>query len=281
MAKLLRVLAYLFCPIIATVIASKVWGGWVAFLVFLAVVVVEAVILRGRLFMFFGLCCYPKDHAIGLRWMEASMKTGKMQPRSQLFYANLLLNNGYVDKAESIINKTTYLGKDLLKPVDFKSADFNRAVITWKKGDLNSAIMQMEELFADEYVNSNIYGTLGYFYIANNELEKAVEFAKEAIEYNPEDLISLDNLGQASIALGNLDEAEEAYDKLFEKEPDFIEAFYNYGTLLEKRGELADAKECYEKALECEEKFLSTVTYQMVNEAIERVDGFLNIGKQE
>ena len=78
----------------------------------------------------------------------------------------------------------------------------------------------MEELFSEGYVNSNIYGTLGYFYIANNELEKAIDFAKEATAYNDADLVSLDNLGQANIMLGNLDEAQAAYDKAFEKSAD-------------------------------------------------------------
>ena len=135
--------------------------------------------------------------------------------------------------------------------------------------------MQMEELYSEGYLNSNLYGSLGYFYIANNEIDKAIEFSKEGTEYNPDDLISLDNLGQAYIAAGNLDEAEEIYGRIFEKSPEFIEPFYNYATLLEKHGELTDARECYEKALEYDEKFLSTVTHEMVNQAIARVDELL------
>jgi len=281
MKKLLKGLAYLFCPVIAVIVVSKLANGWWAFLAFLLVLIIEGIILRGPVLMFIGQCCYPHDHLIGLKWMKASMKTGRNTPSGQLLYAYLLLRNGYVDEAETIINKATYLGKDRLKPNDFKTAEFNKAIITWKRGDLNSAIMQMEELFNEGYVNSNIYGTLGYFYIANNELEKAIEFATEAIEYNEDDRVSLDNLGQAYIAMGNLDEAEEAYKKAFEKSADFIEVHYNYATLLEKRGELSEAREYYEKALGSEEKFLSTVTHDMVKEAIARVDGFLSIGIQD
>ena len=77
MKKLLTVLAYLFCPIIVTVVVSKMYNGLWAFLAFLLVVAIEAVILRGPVLMFIGQCCYPRDHAIGLKWMKASMKTGK------------------------------------------------------------------------------------------------------------------------------------------------------------------------------------------------------------
>lgn len=281
MKKVLKVLAYLLFPIVLTLIASGFGNVLITIGAFIASVIVEAVILRADLFMLIGSFNYQKDHAKGLKWMELSMKTGKMRAKSQLLYAYLLIRNGYLDEAESIINKTTYLGKDILKPNDFKTAEFNMALITWKRGNLNDAIMQMEELYSEGYLNSNLYGSLGYFYIANNEIDKAIEFSKEGTEYNPDDLITLDNLGQAYIAAGNLEEAEEIYDRIFEKEPQFIEPFYNYATLLEKHGELSDAKECYEKALELEEKFLSTVTHDMVRDAIARVDEILNIGKQE
>lgn len=281
MKKVLMVLAYLLFPIVVTLIASGFGNVLITIAAFIVSIIAELVVLRADVLMLLGSFNYQKDREKGLKFMELSMKTGKMRPKSQLLYAYLLVRNGFLDEAESIINKTTYLGKDILKPVDFKTADFNMALITWKRGNLNDAIMQMEELYSDGYLNSNLYGSLGYFYIANNEIDKAIEFSKEGVEYNPDDLITLDNLGQAYIAAGNLDEAEEVYDRIFEKEPQFIEPFYNYATLLEKHGELSDAKECYEKALEYDEKFLSTVTHDMVRDAISRVDEILNIGKQE
>lgn len=279
MKKVLTVLAYLLFPIIVTVIASGFGNIFITLGALVASLAVVAVILRADLFMLIGTFNYQKDRAKGLKWMEKSMKTGKMRAKSQLLYAYLLVRNGYIDDAESIINKTTYLGKDILKESDFKTADFNMALITWKRGNLNDAIMQMEELYSEGYLNSNLYGSLGYFYIANNEIDKAIEFSKEGAEYNPDDLITLDNLGQAYIAAGNLDEADEIYDKIFDNNPEFIEPFYNYATLLEKRGELTDAKECYEKALEYDEKYLSTVTHDMVKQAIERLDEILEIEK--
>lgn len=281
MKKVLMVLAYLLFPIVVTLIASGFGNVLITIAAFIVSIIAELVVLRADVLMLLGSFNYQKDREKGLKFMELSMKTGKMRSKSQLLYAYLLVRNGFLDEAESIINKTTYLGKDILKPVDFKTADFNMALITWKRGNLNDAIMQMEELYSDGYLNSNLYGSLGYFYIANNEIDKAIEFSKEGVEYNPDDLITLDNLGQAYIAAGNLDEAEEVYDRIFEKEPQFIEPFYNYATLLEKHGELSDAKECYEKALEYDEKFLSTVTHDMVRDAISRVDEILNIGKQE
>ena len=281
MKKILMILAYLLFPIVVTLIASGFGNVLITIAAFIVSIIAELVVLRADVLMLLGSFNYQKDREKGLKFMELSMKTGKMRSKSQLLYAYLLVRNGFLDEAESIINKTTYLGKDILKPVDFKTADFNMALITWKRGNLNDAIMQMEELYSDGYLNSNLYGSLGYFYIANNEIDKAIEFSKEGVEYNPDDLITLDNLGQAYIAAGNLDEAEEVYDRIFEKEPQFIEPFYNYATLLEKHGELSDAKECYEKALEYDEKFLSTVTHDMVRDAISRVDEILNIGKQE
>lgn len=272
MKKLLKVLAYLLFPIIVTIIASGFGNIFITLGALIISLLVEAFILRSDIFMFIGSFTYTKDHQNGLKWMERAMKTEKMRPKSQLMYAYLLIRNGCLENAESIINKTTYLGKDRLSDADIKTAEFNLALISWKRGDLNDAIMKTENLYSEGYLNSNLYGSLGYFYIANKEIDKAIELSKEGIEYNPDDLITLDNLGQAYIEAGNLDEAQKIYDGIFEKSPDFIEPFYNYASLLEKRGELAQAKEYYEKALECTEKYMSTVTHEQVKGALEHID---------
>ena len=272
MKKILKVLAYLLFPIIVTVIASGFGNIFITVGALILSLIVLAFILRSDVFMLIGSFTYPKDRQNGLKWMERAMKTGKMRPKSQLMYAYLLLRNGSLDSAESLINKTTYLGKGLLSNADIKTAEFNLALISWKRGDLNDAIMKMEKLYSEGYLNSNLYGSLGYFYISNNEVDKAIELSKEGIEYNPDDLITLDNLGQAYIVSGNLDEAQKIYDGIFEKSPNFIEPFYNYAVLLEKRGELSQAKEYYEKALSCAEKYMSTVTHEQVNAALEHID---------
>lgn len=275
MKKTATVLAYLLFPIAAVLIASMFGNIFITLGALLISLLILAFILRADLFMLLGTLKYSKDSARGLRLMNRAMSTGKLRPKNRLFYAYLLVRNGRLDEAESIINKTTYLGKNILSDADLKTAEFNLALISWKRGDLNSAIMQTEELYSEGYLNSNLYGTLGYFYIANGELEKSIEISKEGIEYNPDDLITRDNLGQAYIASGNLDEAQEIYDTILEKEPKFMEPYYNYATLLEKHGELSEAAQFYRNALEYPEKYMSTITHAQISDALSRVEELL------
>lgn len=276
MKKFLLPLSFLLFPVAAALIASVFNNIFITIGAVAASLVILAFILRADVFMLIGSHLYLKDHTKGLIWMKRALDTGKLRPKSRLTYAYLLLRNGELDDAESLINKTTYLGRNILTPADIKSADFNLALISWKRGNLNDAIMKMEELYADGYITSAIYGSLGYFYIANNETEKAIEFSKEGLEYDQNDLITMDNLGQAYIITGMLDDAQQIYNKIFESNPAFMEPFYNYGTLLEKYGELTQAKEMYQKALNYEEKYLSTITHEAINNAISRIDDILN-----
>lgn len=270
----LPILCIIF-PIAATLIASVFGNIFITLAALILSLAILAFIFRADIMMFVGSIKYAENHEKGFKWMERASKTGLMRPKSKLTYAYLLLRNGYLDEAEAIINKTTYLGKHALKESDFKNADFNLALIHWKRGNLNDAIMEMEELYSDGFLNSMLYGSLGYFYIANNEIDKAVKLSEEGIKFNEDDMVTADNLGQAYIISGMLDEAQSLYDELFKKNPRFIEPYFNYGTLLEKRGELAEAKEYYQKALLCDEKYMSTVTHDTVNEAIGRINELL------
>ena len=183
--------------------------------------------------------------------------------------------NSFVPSLCNRIDRNTggiVIGKHTLGEGEIKTSEFNRALITWKRGDLSSAIVELEELYEDGYHTSGLYGSLGSFYLINKEYEKALKLAKEGIEFSDTDLISRDNLGQAYIGLGMLDEAEEIYDELLPKEPKFMEPYFNYATVMEKRGNLKEAKEFYENALEYEEKFLSTITHEEIKASIDRID---------
>lgn len=266
---------YILIPVAAALLASVFGNVFITLAAFILSSAILIYVFRSDVMMFVGTLKYSKSSEGGFKWMERAMKTGTMRPKNRLLYAYLLLRNGYLDEAENIINKTVFLGKHALKDLDFKTADFNMALIHWKKGNLNDAIMELEELYSAGFVNSALYGTLGYFYIANNETEKAIEFLKEGYLYNERDLVTADALGHAYIIMGMLDEAQELYDKIFAFNPEFIEPYYNYASLLEKKGELSDAKNYYQKALLYNEKYLSTITHADVNEAISRIDELL------
>lgn len=265
-------------------VAIPFLGAWYAYAstenilitlaVFAVILAVVLFIFRANLLLLAGMNVFGKNREKGLKLMRSAYKTGKLKPSAQLYYAYIILRNGELDEAETVMNKATVIGKHALKEEELKACEFNRAIITWKRGDLNSAIMEMEELYSEGYKTRGLYGSLGSFYNLNKEYDKAIELSIEGMDFNPDDLVTQDNLGQAYIGKGMLDEAIAVYDKLLAKVPAFLEAYYNYATIMENRGMLTEAKEYYEKALTYEEKYLSTVTHDEICEALSRIEDF-------
>ena len=271
-ATTIKIILVILFPIICTSLASKLGNIFVTVAAFILSLAALVYVFRGNVLLAIGMNRFSKDREKGVKLMKAAYKTGKLSPAQQLYYAYLILRAGEIDDAENAMNKATVIGKHSLNDLQLKQCEFNRAIITWKRGDLSSAIVGLEELYADGYRTSGLYGTLGSFYLMNKEFERSVSFAKEGIEYNSDDKVSYDNLGQAYIGLGMLDEAQKVYEELIPQKPAFLEPYYNYAAIMEKKGELKPAKYYYETALTYEEKFLSTVTHDEICECIQRVE---------
>ncbi len=271
----LRTLAGFLLP---ALLGFAVSGFGVSYLTWAVVILgylISIFVFRASILMFVGARVYSANAKRGLKVLALAYKTGKLKPELQLIYAYTLLRNGYVDEAETIINKATVIGKQSLSEKELMGADFNRALIVWKKGDLSGAIVKLEELYEKDYKTPAFLGSLSSLYLLNKEFDKALEIAKEGTQLSTTDFVSQDNMGQAYIELGMMDEALELYKKLIPCGPKFLEAYYNYATVLEKRGSLEKARRYYGIALTFEEKFFSIVTHDMVCEAIERVDALM------
>ena len=269
-------LSGIILPPIAAWIASTYGNPLVTWGVLIIGYLVSAVIFRATLLMLIGTRIYSSNKQKGLKILDLSYKTGKLSPSYQLIYAYVLIRNGKLDEAETVMNKALVLGKNILQDAELKGSEFNRALITWKRGDLTNAIVQLEELYDDGYKTTAMFDSLASLYLLNKEYEEAARIAKEGIDYSSRDLVSLDNLGQAYIELGQTEEAREVYAQLIPQSPTFLEAYYNYATVLEKHGDLEDARKYYGLALTIEEKFLSVITHDQVCEALERVNALLS-----
>lgn len=265
---LITVLIAALCTIYASIkgIPALTWG------VLCACVVIILILYIANILMYIGTLLYSKNPQKGIALMRVAYKTHRLNPSHQLIFAYLLLRCAEVEEAENVMAKATVIGKHALKEDEFNAVKLNRALITWKKGDLSQAIVQLEELYAAGYRTNGLYGSLGSFYILNKEFDKALELSEEALKADSSNLVALDNKGQSFIGLGMLDEAMKVYEELIPQKPGFLEAYFNYGTILEKRDKLQEAKYNYETALTYDEKYLSTITHDEVCEAIENID---------
>lgn len=274
--KLLNVILCIVIPYALVSFAIRHYGLGMGLGVIILVCIALFLYLKPKIYTVIGRRKYFTDHDEGFRWLEKAYATGKMAPQQALIYAYLLIRDGHIDKAERLITSVLHQKEKDLTKQNILAADLNMAIIKWKKSDLKGAIEKMEYVYSTGYRSTVHYGTLGIFYILNNQLERAEEFCLEAYDYNSGDASIRDNLGLVYIKKGDYQKAEEIYASLFEEtEPNFIEAFYNYGMVLEHKGDYKAASDYYQKALGCPEKYLSTVKIAQVDIALSRVEQLL------
>ena len=274
-SKLIKPLIYILLSTIVVLTAFRI-----SILIGIATMVIGfllfAFILRGDLLSAYAFHVYTKDHGKGFLWYERAMKTGKMRPQQTLVYAYLLIRDGVLDKSERLINKVLFMDRGKLSDEYVNASHLNLSIIKWKRGKLSEAIEELEEVYESGFRTTVMYGTLGTYYLLNGQWAKAMEFNKEAFEFNDTDHAIRDNLAQNYYLTGDIRAADEIYDVLIDEEPSFIEPYYNYGKVLEHLGEYEASMANYEKALTMPEKFLSTVTHAQVEDAISSLKQMLN-----
>ncbi|MBE7037913.1 MAG: hypothetical protein E7404_03320 [Ruminococcaceae bacterium] len=242
-------------------------GILAAVIIFLVVIFLK----RATLYSLAAQLTFNKDKQKAFDYFEKAYKTKKMKPQVALFYSYLLLRDAKCEEADKKIDEILKNQKTQLTETDIKNAHLNKALIRWKTGDLKGAIEKAQALYDDNFKTTALYGVLGYWYILDNNYEKALQINKEAYDYNDSDLIICDNLAQNYYLLGDVGKAFEIYQNIMEKEPTFIEAYYNFACVLNKKGEKEKAIENLEKALEIDEKFLSCVTHNEVKKLLDEL----------
>lgn len=214
---------------------------------------------------------FNTDKQKAFELFEKAYKTNKMKPQIALLYCYLLLRDAQVDVADKKIDEILEKYKTNLSETDIKNAHLNKALIKWKSSDLSGAIKKAEALYESGFKTTALYGVLGYWYILDNQYQKAFEINKEAYEYNNSDLIIADNLAQNYYLLGDLEKSYEMYLQILKKEPTFIEPYYNFALVLIEKNEKDMAIKYLKKALEIEEKFLSDITHKQINELLNKL----------
>lgn len=276
MSKLWKPILYIIVSFFVVSFAFS-FGWIVGISVMLLGFLLLAFIMRGDLLATYAQLQYNKDHGKGFLWYERAMKTGKMRPQSMLVYAYLLIRDGVLDKSEKIINKTMFMYKDKLTDEYRCASHLNLSIIKWKRGQLKDAIEELEEVYNTGFRSTVMYGTLGTYYLLNGQYVKALEFHKEALEYNDTDHSIRDNLALNYYLCGNISMADEIYESLMDEDPKFIEPYYNYGMVLEQMGEYEAAMANYKKAMTITVKFLSTVTHEQVQAAIDKLEAKMSV----
>lgn len=218
----------------------------------------------------------------GLEAFRKACRFKKIAPFTKVRYAFTELKLGDVQKARQMLMQ---ISVDSKIPSNVKyEAKAVFALVLYKEGNLEEAKEVMNEVY-ENYKTTNVYCTLGYLYNILNEPKDAVKFSEEAMGYNDEHPVLIDNYGQALYLDGQYDKALEIYEKLMTKKPNFPEAYYNYALVLRQKGDFVNAFEALCKAVKCSFNNLSTVSKEevcsLLNEMEEKKDKALGSAHDE
>ena len=233
-------------------------------------------------------------------------EAGMDQPRLLLSYAVLLIRDNQFQKARELLVK---MQKNPALTPDQKAQLFmDYAVCCYKLGDLERGVALLEKQHQRQ-PNGLVYETLGYLYVEKFDpahkaaflaappteevddrfgnvltpeltpeeawqagVEKALAFNQEAVAYDDEDSVCLDNLAQTYYrVLGDKETAKEWFEKALAQKPSQIDTLWFLSRYDVEEGNNADAVKKLETALNGRFSPLNKVTKQEVEAEIERL----------
>ncbi len=206
------------------------------------------------------------------REYEALLAQGVYKPNFLLPYSVLLLRDGgeenylKVKKLLAKIQKSPELSKE-----ERSQLLMNFAVADWKLGNKQKAIDLLEASHRERPCGLT-YQTLGFLYVDAGQPDKALGFISEALDYDDEDPVVLDNMGQYYYRLtGDKQQAKVYFDKAHAIKPGQIDTLWFLSRYDLEAGEKQAALEKLETASEGRFSPLNFVSRQQVQEEIDRL----------
>ncbi len=133
-----------------------------------------------------------------------------------------------------------------------------------------AAAVTLLEAYHRKYPCGVTYQALGFLYIEAGDAEKALAYNQEAVEYDDEDPVCLDNLGQTYYRLlGDKEKAKEYFDKAHEIKDTQIDTLYFLAQYDKEAGDKQAALEKLEKAAEGRFSPLNYATKEKVQAELE------------
>ena len=145
----------------------------------------------------------------------------------------------------------------------------NYAVAQYKLGEIEKAIQLLEASHRKAPCGLT-YQSLGWLYIESGDAEKALAYNQEALDYDDEDSIVLDNLGQTYYRLLNdKEKAKEYFDKAHAIKDTQIDTLYFLAQYDKEAGNKEEALKKLETALEGRFSPLNYATKEKVQAGID------------
>ncbi len=203
-------------------------------------------------------------HDEAMKLYQQAFAEGDKTPRYMMAYGVLLMRAREFEKARDMMLATEKVSG--ITAEEKRQLRINFAICEWKLGHLDNAIDQMKRAGYD-HMNSMIYGSLGYMLIEKaretGDYDEAVQFNAEALDYDDEDAVVLDNMGQLNLAMGEKEKALAYFKKAHEIKPTQVDTLYYLAKMAADDGKPEEAKAHLETALKGNFSALCTTTREM------------------
>lgn len=207
------------------------------------------------------------DETATLEAFARAQDVGRLGAEMAASYAYLALKAGRTNEARVALRRLLDARTKPPKESDRRLLQTYYSLVLWKEGDLEGAIEVLEGLYAQGYRTAGLYGNLGYLLQERGDLARAEVVCLEALDWDPEGPVILDNLVALRMAQGNDHQARELSARLLALEPRFPEAWYAAGRLAEAT-DPEGAIRHYRRALELPFNALTTVDRATVEAAL-------------
>lgn len=212
------------------------------------------------------------DTAAAKAEYEKLYAAGKIDPAYLLPYTVLLLREGGEEnylKVKEILKK---VDKVPGLPADRKQqVHLNYACAQYKLGNVSEAINLLEASHKKTPCGST-YGALGFLYVEAGDVEKGLAYNQEALEYDDEDPVVQDNMGQLYYrVIGDKEKALGYFQKAHELKPGQIDTLYFLSRYDLEKGDKNAAIEKLETALDGRFSPLNYVTPELISQEIEKI----------
>lgn len=203
-----------------------------------------------------------------IKQYEACINQGCRDMKYILAYTVLLLRKGDYEKArETLVKVQNYP----MTPDQKRQLYVNYSACVYRLGEIDKAIQIMEHQH-EKGESGLVYETLGYLYVEKGDFDKAIEYNTKACEYDDEDSITLDNLGQAWYRLKNdKAKAKEFFDKAHELKPGQLDTLYFLALYDLDAGDKEAAKEKIEKLMNAKYSPLNYASKEKAQELQQRL----------
>jgi len=199
-----------------------------------------------------------EKYQAALKLYDEAVRQGNTAPNIMQAYTLLLMREGEFERARELMEGMSR--QKGLSDGDWFQLRIQYSIYLWHAGQLDRAIETIGRAAAHK-MNGSIYGTLGMYWVdkarQTGEFGPALEFNRQAMDYDDEDAATLDNMAQLHEVMAEAEQDGEKaaayraqalkyYKKAHAQKPRQITTIYYLARMLHQNGDDAGARKLLE-----------------------------------